>query len=182
MLPAAEKKKALPKEEKQSEKKKFENLQEAFIQEQEKSHDYLKQLTYLQADFENYKKRIQKEHENNIFRIKEPLLRNLLNITDELEIALNESEKAKNQEAIIEGLQMILNKMRELLKSQGLQKIETAGKRFDPKYHEVVVEVKNKDKEPGDIIEEIRTGYIYKDEVFRPSLVKIATQKKKVDN
>jgi len=181
LLPAAEKKKALPEGKKQSQKKKLEKLQEAFKQEQEKSHEYLKQLTYLQADFENYKKRIQKEHENNIFRIKEPLLRNLLNITDELEIALSESKKAKSHEAIIEGLHMILNKMRELLKLQGLQKIETAGKRFDPKYHEAVVEVKNEDKEPGEIIEEIRTGYICKDEVFRPSLVKIVTQKKKAD-
>jgi molecular chaperone GrpE len=182
LLPAADKKKALPKSKKKSEKEKVESLREAFKQEREKSHDYLKQLTYLQADFENFKKRIQKEHENNIFRIKEPLLRNLLSITDELEIALSESEKAKSQEAIIEGLQMILNKMRLLLKNQGLRKIETAGKRFDPKYHEAVAEVKNKDKEPGDIIEEIRTGYIYKDEVFRPSLVKIVTQKKKVNS
>lgn len=179
MLPSTKKKKALPKEKRLTIKKELENLKEVLKKEQEKSHNYLKQLAYLQADFDNYKKRIQKEYDENVFGVKELLLKNILNIVDELKIALKESRKTENYEAIVEGLEMILKKMNGLLKSEGLRKIETTGKRFDPKYHEAIMEVKGKEKEVGAILEEIRSGYVYKERVFRPSLVKIVTSSRK---
>ncbi len=179
LLPVVKKKKALPKEKRLTIKKELKNLKDFLKKEQEKSHNYLKQLTYLQADFDNYKKRIQKEYDENVFGVKAPLLKNILNIVDELKIALKESKKTENYEAIIEGLEMILKKMTGLLESEGLIKIETTGKRFDPKYHEAIMEVKGKEKEVGAILEEIRSGYVYKERVFRPSLVKIVTSFRK---
>lgn len=164
---------ALPEPKRLPAKKELEILEKALEQEREKSHNYFTQLNYLQADFENYKKRVQKEHWDIASRGKEQLLTNLLSVADELEIALKESRKSKNYEAMVEGLEMILKKMCTLLETEGLQKIEATGKQFDPNLHEAVIKVDKKGKEVGRILEEIRPGYIYNGKVIRPSLVKV---------
>ena len=175
-MTSAEKKiEALPEPKRLPAKKELEILEKALEQEREKSQNYFKQLNYLQADFENYKKRVQREHYDAASRGKEQLLKNLLSITDELEIALKESKKSKNFEAVVEGLEMILKKMCSLLETEGLQKIEAVGKQFDPNLHEAIIKVDKKGKEVGKILEEIRSGYIFNGKVIRPSLVKVAT-------
>lgn len=156
-------------------KKEREILEKALEQERKKSQNYLNQLTYLQADFENYKKRAQREYYDIASRGKEQLLKNILSVTDELEIALKESKKSKNYEAVIEGLELILKKMCTLLETEGLQKIEAVGKQFDPNLHEAIINVDRKGKEMGEILEEIRPGYIFNGKVIRPSLVKVVT-------
>ena len=175
-MTSAEKKiEALPEPKRLPAKKELEILEKALKQEREKSQNYFKQLNYLQADFENYKKRVQREYYDVTSRGKEQLLKNLLSITDELEIALKESKKSKNFEAVVEGLEMILKKMCSLLETEGLQKIEAVGKQFDPNLHEAIIKVDKKGKEVGKILEEIRSGYIFNGKVIRPSLVKVAT-------
>jgi len=175
LLPREKKTEALPEPKRLTAKKEVEILEKALEQEREKSQNYFKQLNYLQADFENYKKRVQREYYDVASQGKEQLLKNLLSITDELEIALKESKKSKNFEAVVEGLEMILKKMCSLLETEGLQKIEAVGKQFDPNLHEAIIKVDKKGKEVGKILEEIRSGYIFNGKVIRPSLVKVAT-------
>ena len=71
---------------------------------------------------------------------------------------------------------MILNKIYTMLGQEGLVKIEAVGKSFDPKLHEVVMKVSTKEYEENVVIEEVRTGYMFKHKVIRPSIVKIATE------
>jgi len=149
-------------------------LEEALRVEHEKSNEYLNRLKYLQADFENYRKRMDKEIREMAQLGNEKLIVNLLNVIDELELALRSGREAKNKEALLEGVEMTLKKMYATLGHEGLAKIEAVGKPFDPKVHEVVMRVPTKGSDEGVVVEEVRTGFVLRGRVIRPSMVKVA--------
>jgi molecular chaperone GrpE len=151
-------------------------LKKALEEEREKSNDYLNRLKYLQADFENYRKRVEKEILETAQVSIERLVINLLNVIDELELAIHSGRETENKQALLEGVEMILKKMRTILGQEGLAKIEAVGKSYDPKLHEVLMKVPTKDHDENVVIEEVRTGYILNDKVIRPSIVKITTR------
>lgn len=150
-------------------------LEKALTEEREKSSEYLNRLMYLQADFENYRKRMEKEIREMAQLGNEKLIVNLLSVIDELELALRSGRNTKNKDALLEGIEMTLKKMYAILGHKGLVKIETVGKSFDPKLHEVVMKVQTEEHEEGMIIEEVRKGFMLGNKVIRPSMVKIAT-------
>lgn len=150
------------------------SLKEQLRQEQEKSKEHLNKLLYAQADFENYRKRLDQEVDSRIDAGKARLLRDMLTIVDELELALKAAKNAESASAVSEGLEIVLKKFRDLLASEGLSKIEAIGKKFDPALHEAVGRVPCDDKEEGTILEEIRQGFTLKGKLVRPSIVKIA--------
>ena len=152
------------------------NLKKALKVEQEKANDYLNRLKYLQADFENFQRRMQKEVDEAINYGNQSLICELLTIVDELEYAIEAGKRSDDKEAITEGVEMILKKMCENLGRQGLLRIDAIGKSFDPIKHNAVERVATKDFKEGTIIEEARKGYIFKGRVIRPSLVKVAVQ------
>ncbi|MHA1384755.1 MAG: nucleotide exchange factor GrpE [Candidatus Helarchaeota archaeon] len=143
----------------------------------ELSKTYLEKLARLQAEFENYRKISERENQKfKKFALKNILVE-LLRLYDDLERALNSIEKEKNSESVKKGLQMILNNLKKLLENEGVRPIDAKGEIFDPlKHHVCMVEnVKNNENIPNDIVlEEIEKGYYYKDEVLRPSMVRIA--------
>ncbi len=147
----------------------------ALKQEREKSSEYLNRLTYLQADFENYRKRVEKSLREVAQLSKEKLIVNLLNVIDELELALRSGRATEDKQALIEGVEMTLKKMDTALAEEGLAKIVAVGKAFNPEKHELVTKVPTKNHNENVIIEEVRKGYMLKDKVIRPSMVKIAT-------
>lgn len=151
-------------------------LKKALEEEREKSNDYLNRLKYLQADFDNYRKRIEKEIHEATQVSKERLVLNLLNVIDELELAIRSGRETENKQALLEGIEMTLKKMLTALGQEGLVKIEAFGKSYDPKMHEVVMKMPTKNKDENIVVEEVRTGYILKDKVIRPSIVKITTR------
>jgi molecular chaperone GrpE len=153
---------------------KVRKLEKTLKEEREKSSGYLNRLMYLQADFENYRKRMEKEVRETIERSNEKLISNLLGIIDELELAIQSCEKTENKKAILDGVEMVLKKMYTILGHEGLTKIEATGKPFDPSKHEVVLKVPTSDYAEGTIIEEVRKGFLLKDKVVRPSMVKVA--------
>lgn len=155
---------------------KTKKLRKALKEEHEKSNEYLNRLKYLQADFENYRKRMEKEIRETAQVSKEKLVLNLLNVIDELELAIHSGRETENKQALLEGVEMILKKMRTTLGQEGLTRIEAVGKSYDPKLHEVVMKVPTKDHDENVVIEEVRTGYILRDKVIRPSMVKITTR------
>ncbi|MFH0748926.1 MAG: nucleotide exchange factor GrpE [Candidatus Bathyarchaeota archaeon] len=146
-------------------------------EEKAKAIDYLNQLKYLQADFENYKKRVKKEIDDTRQCANRRLILELLTVIDELDCAV-EAGKQETGKAFLEGVEMTLHKLNNILKKEGLIRIETVGKPFDPVKHEAVFRVST-DKEDGIILEEIRKGYMFKDVVIRPSLVKVAINNSK---
>ena len=151
-------------------------LEEALQEEREKCNEYLTRLKYLQADFENYRKRTEKAILETTVMSSERLIINLLSVLDELELALHSGRATENKQALLEGVEMTLKKMHATLGQEGLVKIEAVGKPLDPKLHEVVAKVPTEECEENTVIEEIRTGYLLRGKVIRPSMVKITSQ------
>jgi molecular chaperone GrpE len=148
--------------------------------EEERAERYLNQLKYVQADFENLKKRFQKLMDEAMDKTRARLLINFLTILDELELAIIVAKRTDAN--IIEGVEMIKNKFKKIIESEEVSPIEAFGKPFDPNFHEAILEVETDNQPDGYVTEEIRKGYIYKNKTLRTSIVKVARNKNKKDN
>ena len=146
---------------------------EALEKERAKSEDYLRRLQYLQADFENYRKRVEKEMSDNRQFGNQRLLSDLIVVNDELELALREAEESKENPTILEGIGMVHKRLQGLLSKEGVEKIQSQGSKFNPDLHDAALRVAS-NEEDGTIVEEIRRGYTLKGKVLRPSIVKVA--------
>ena len=146
---------------------------EELSKEKEKSESLLRRLQYLQADFENYRKRSEREMEDVRKYGTERLLSELIVINDELELGLEKASEEGDNPNLIEGFGMVLKRFQALLAKEGVSRIVGIGKKFDPALHEAALRVPSSEEE-GTIIEEIRPGYVLKGRVLRPSIVKVA--------
>ena len=153
---------------------KLEELANTLEEEKRRSEDYLNRLKYMQADFENLKKRLDRQLEEVRKYCNERLVLELLGIVDELEVAVQEGKRTESVAVFLQGIEMIMKKLRKLLEKEEVFPIQCIGQAFDPSKHEVIAKVE--DKEEGIIIDEIRKGYIMKGKVIRPSVVKIAVK------
>ncbi len=149
-------------------------LEEKMEAEKEKNKEYLNRLKYLQADFENYRKRVEKEIHEAVQRSNEKIVACLIDIMDDLERAISEGETTENKDALLEGIKMIHKNLDKLLEKEGLERLECIGQAFNPNMHEVLAEVPTKDLQSGTVLEETRKGFMFKGKVLRPSIVKIA--------
>ena len=155
--------------------RRLELVENALKEEQKKTADYLNRLGYLQADFENYKKRAKREMDDIVNYGNEDLILEFLVVVDELELAIRNSEQSKIPEGLIDGLKMILKYAYRILERQGVIRIEAVGKPFEPTKHEAFSKVTIEGQKEDMIVEEIRKGFTYKGKVIRPSMVKVAT-------
>ena len=128
----------------------------------------------LYAEFENYRKRVQKDREELVKYSIEPLVMELLTVIDNLEMALEHSENDATAESLIEGVELTLREFRKVIGKYGVQEIESLGKPFDPAYHHAINQVQRNDVESNTVVEEYRKGYLLKDRVIRPSLVAVS--------
>jgi len=151
----------------------IEELKKALAEQTRLAEERLNQLKYLQADFDNFRKWSAKEKETITTLANERLINDLLVILDEFELALPSLGQEKNRE----GMEMIYKKFAKILADYGLQPIECVGKKFDPRFHEVLCTEKCS-QEPNTILEDFGKGYQLKSKVIRPSKVKIAEQVK----
>jgi molecular chaperone GrpE len=154
-------------------------LEEALKAEQAKSKDYLNQLKYLQADFDNYRKRMVREFQEVSQRSNEKLIASVLNVVDDLERAIETGKKIDITGALLEGVEMVYKNLYGILEREGLTRIEAVGKPFDPNMHEILAKVPTDDHEDGIVIEEARKGFTFKGKVLRPSVVMIASKEEK---
>ncbi len=148
-------------------------LEEELKQEKEKSEDFLHRLQYLQADFENYRKRSEKEMWDAKRFGNERLLSDLLLVKDELELAYAKAQESRQNPVLLEGVGMIMKRLQAVLSKEGVEKIPGEGSKFNPDYHEAALKVPSKEEE-GTVVEEVRPGYLLKGRVLRPSIVKVA--------
>ncbi|MBN2014070.1 MAG: nucleotide exchange factor GrpE [Candidatus Altiarchaeota archaeon] len=131
------------------------------------------EILRLKAEFENYRKHLDREREAFIKVANEQLIRQLLEVLDNFERAL---PLIKDEKAI-EGITMIHKQFKKVLEDAGLRRIESLGRRFDPYYHEVLLQEESKE-EDDIIVEELQPGYMLKDKVIRHAKVKIAKNMK----
>ncbi|MCD6263831.1 nucleotide exchange factor GrpE [Candidatus Bathyarchaeota archaeon] len=154
--------------------KRVEELEEALRAERERAETYLRQLKYAKADLENLRKMVKRQVEEAVRSGNERLIRELLVVLDDLELALEAGGKAGDREALMEGVEMVLRKFRKILESEGLKPIEALGRPFNPDLHEAVMRVEDPDRPEGVVIEEVRRGYMLRGKVIRPSMVKVS--------
>ena len=146
--------------------------------EKKRSEDYLTRLKYLQADLENLKKRFDREIEQVKNYCNERLIIRLLDIVDELELAVKNGEISTEPQVLLEGVEMTLKKLRKVLEQEGVTPIDDPeGKVFDPSRHNAIAAVERDDVAEGTVIEQIRKGYMMRGKVIRPSIVKVAVKK-----
>jgi len=128
----------------------------------------------LAAEFDNYRKRTEKE-KGDIYRYGvESFLQRLIPFDELFEKAIIQMENTKAIDSIHQGLQMLQKEFSGLLGSLGVKKIDTSGKKFDPVLHEAAGIVESAGYEEGVITEELRAGYLLHDKVLRPAMVKVA--------
>ena len=133
--------------------------------------DYQRQLLYLQADFENYRRRVEREKDEIRKRANENLILELLDSYENLERALAIAKKSDDQ--LYKGLEMVYNQMTAVLSRNGLRPIEAVGKPFDPRVHEAVMQ-EISDKEEDTVLEEFQRGYTLNSKVIRCAKVKVS--------
>ena len=167
-------------DENESQQSNFEELVES---EKKRSQDYLNRLTYLQADFENLKKRFDRETEQIRNYCNERIIIQLLDVVDELELAVKNAEISAPTENLLEGVEMTLKKLRKVLEQEGVTQINNPeGKVFEPSLHHAVIAVEQGDVADGTVLEEIRRGYVMRGKVIRPTLVKVSVKPKNQSN
>jgi len=157
----------------------LEILRQSFEEKKKLADSYYDQLLRLKAEFDNYRKRIEKEKEELIKFGKEELVVKLLDILDSLDLALTSIKDEKNEhKSIREGVELIHKQFREVLEKEGVKKLEVQGEKFDPNLH-YAVEYQESDKhKDNEILEEIRPGYLLYERVIRPAMVVVAKAKK----
>ena len=148
-------------------------LEDALDHEREKSEDLLRRLQYLQADFENYRKRVEKEVGDMKRLSNERLLSDLLTVKDELDLAFAKARENKQNPVLLEGVGMVQKRLQNILSKEGVERVPGEGSMFNPDYHEAALRVVS-DEDEGTVVEEVRAGYMLKGRVLRPSIVKVA--------
>jgi molecular chaperone GrpE len=126
------------------------------------------------ADGENARKRIRQQCEESIKLQGEGLLRDFLAIIDNLERAVDAARGGGNGKSIVEGVEMVLNSMKEFLRSHGVSEVSTVGQPFDPLVHEAVDHVASAEHQPNTVINEFNRGYKVGDRLLRPARVSVA--------
>jgi molecular chaperone GrpE len=151
----------------------LDKAQRLIEREKTRGADYLVQLKYLQADFENYRKRVDREIRDMEDFSTSTLIRKLLPVLDDLELAASSAEKNEESKGFLEGIAMVQKNLTAVLQSEGLKTIEALDKPFDPELHEAVERVDGTGNSRDMVVGEIRKGYILKDKVLRPSMVRV---------
>jgi len=127
----------------------------------------------LYAEFENYKKRVNKDKEEIFKYGNESLLYDLLPVIDNLEMALKHATNSVS-EGLVQGVEITLKELQRTLEKFGLSPIEANGKPFDPLVHHAMTQVARDDVDEKTVVEEFRRGYMFRDKVLRPSLVAVS--------
>ena len=135
--------------------------------------EYLEHLQRLKAEFDNYRKRVLREQTRAVEFANEPLVMRLLEVLDEFELALVAAEQKPEVHKFVSGVEMVYAKLADILRTEGLERIDAEGKPFDPALHEALFQVDGGEGEQY-VSDVLRPGYTLKGRVIRPAGVKVA--------
>jgi len=131
------------------------------------------QLLRVKAEFENFRRRTERERKEGGRTARMDAVRHILPVLDAMELALKSPAGAEGE--LRRGVELTLKQFREILEKQGLRVIEAAGARFDPHIHHAVEMVETTDYEDQTVIEEYARGYLFHDQLLRPAMVRVAS-------
>jgi molecular chaperone GrpE len=134
--------------------------------------EYRDHLQRLQAEFDNYRKRVLKEQTRAVDLAARPVVSRLLEALDEFDLALMAAERSPDFEQFRKGVELVYAKLVDSLRAEGLERIDAEGKPFDPTEHEALMQTGEADGEPH-VAEVFRPGYRFKGSVLRPASVRI---------
>lgn len=130
------------------------------------------------AELENFKKRSTREREDAIRFANESLVKDLLPVVDNLERAVAHASGGGNGKPLVEGVEMVLRGLLDILAKHGVSLISAQGQPFDPTKHEAMSQVESDDHEPNSVVEELHRGYMLRDRLLRAALVSVAKPSK----
>jgi molecular chaperone GrpE len=158
--------------------------QELAAKELEAKNNYERFLRQV-AELDNVKKRSAREREEISRFANEALIKDLLPVVDNLERALAHASGGGNGKPLVEGVEMVLKGLLDVLSKHGVAQISAIGEPFDPSKHEAMAQVESDNHEPNSVVEELHKGYTLRDRLLRPALVSVAkpskTEEKKND-
>ena len=137
----------------------------------EKLADLNDKYLRLHADFENFRRRTNKEKSELIMYGNKELILKILPVYDDFERAMELMEKSENKEAIVDGIKLIFNNFTGILQQAGLKEIEAKGKDFDPEIHEAITKIQASPEMKGKIVDALQKGYMLNDKIIRHSKV-----------
>jgi molecular chaperone GrpE len=142
-----------------------------------KADDHWQRLLRSTADFDNYKKRAQREREEAIKFANESLMKKLVPVLDNFEMALAAGQtQAANAQSLSTGVSMIQQQLKNALTESGLEEVDAAGKKFDPNFHEAVSQQESADLPEGQVVQQLRKGYKLRDRLIRPATVIVSAK------
>ena len=144
---------------------------------QEELQIYQDKYIRLAAEFENYKRRAQRDQSDAIRYANESLLKNLLSTLDNLERAIQCGKDAGASGSLLEGVELTHKQFLETIEKLGLRQVSSAGSLFDPNMHQAVAQVESETVAPNTVVEEFQKGYFLHDRILRPAMVTVAKEK-----
>ncbi len=155
--------------------------EESEVQEEENEFEELnKQYLRLAADFENYKRRMSKDREDSIAYGNEELIKEMLNILDNLERALEHTEHQSDAKPVIDGVKLVQKQFLNTLEKFGVKTVDASkGSEFDPMMHQAIDHAESDEIAPGLVLMEMLPGYTLKDRLLRPAMVVVSKDKSK---
>lgn len=144
--------------------------------EQKSGEDFKAKYYYLAAEFDNARKRFEREKENLLKFGNEKILTGLIGVVDNFDLTVNalKSDTDEKVQNIVKGIDMIRNQFLDVLKQNGLTQVEAIGKVFDPNFHEAVAQAPAEGKKDQEIITEYQKGYLLNGRLLRASKVVVA--------
>ncbi|MHB1394505.1 MAG: nucleotide exchange factor GrpE [Clostridia bacterium] len=140
------------------------------------SEDNYNRLLRMQADFDNYKKRVVKEREDMYYTALETIIQQLLPVVDNMERAAAAFKNDLLDEKYISGVEMVCKQLLDVLDKNGVKEIEALEKDFDPNMHHAVMQHPGEDEDENKVKEVFQKGYILGNKVIRPTLVKVSVK------
>jgi molecular chaperone GrpE len=148
-----------------------EALQTQLVEAESKVAEYKDGWARSQAEFQNYKKRIERDNELTYASMKGDIVKKILPALDDLERAL---QNRPADDAWASGIELIARKLQNILESEGVKRIEAKGAAFDPNFHEAITHELSEEVESEHVIDVVQNGYMLGDRVIRPALVRVA--------
>ena len=149
----------------------IDSLKKKLTEAESKTSEYKDSWLRSQADFQNYKKRLERDNELMYTSMKGDIIKKVLPALDDLERAL---QNRRAEDPWADGIELIARKLQNMLESEGVKKIEALGVEFDPKYHEAISHEPANGAHSGHVIGVVQNGYMLGERVIRPALVRVA--------
>ncbi|MCA0970027.1 nucleotide exchange factor GrpE [Halobacillus litoralis] len=130
-------------------------------------------LVRLQADYDNFRRRTQKEKEADRKYRSQSLIEELVPVLDNFERALQVEVDSESAQKFADGIKMVYNQFQSAMDKEGLEEIPSKGEEFDPNLHQAVMQVEDENYDSNIVVEELQKGYRLKDRVIRPAMVKV---------